>query len=129
MRKNIILSLLLLSVFSFSFSGCVYLLVGGIGAIGGYVISPDTVEGITENEFALVWDSAEEVLSIMGVITSSNKESGLIHANVLGTEVLVSLVPITELTLKIKVKARKLRLPRISTAQDIFVKIMSNINE
>ncbi len=33
-----------------SSGGCIYLVVGGIGALGGYVVSPDTVEGVSENE-------------------------------------------------------------------------------
>ena len=128
MRKNLV-TLLLISVLSFSLSGCIYLVVGGIGAIGGYVISPDTVEGITENDRMLVWDSAVEVLSIMGVIEEQLEEGGRIMANVHGAEVTVYLIPVSDTTLKVQVKARKMRLPRISTAQDVFIKIMSNVNE
>ena len=56
-----------------SLSGCIYLVVGGIGAVGGYVVSPDTVEGITENDTAMVWDTAIEVISIMGLIEEENE--------------------------------------------------------
>ena len=129
MRKRFVSTLLLLSLMSFSLSGCIYLVVGGIGALGGYVVSPDTVEGITENEYETVWDSALEVLSIMGVIQEQSHEGGVIITDVMKTTITVNLIPLTDSTLKIKVKARKLHLPRIATAQDVFVKIMSNVNE
>ncbi len=129
MRKNLLTTLVALSLLTFSLSGCIYLVVGGIGALGGYVVSPDTVEGITENDRMLVWDSAVEVLSIMGVIEEKLEDGGRILAKVSGSEVTVYLIPISDTTLKVQVKARKLHLPRISTAQDVFIKIMSNVNE
>src|SRR5574339_432771 len=64
----------------FNLSGCVYLVVGGIGALGGYIVSPDTVEGITENDAMTVWDSAVEVVSIMGLIQEQQEEGGIIQA-------------------------------------------------
>ena len=49
----------------------------GLGAVGGYVVSPDTVEGITENEEMIVWDSAIEVVTIMGLIKEQHEDGGL----------------------------------------------------
>lgn len=121
--------MVLIGALSFSMSGCIYLAVGGLGAIGGYVISPDTVEGVTENDRMLVWDSAVEVLSIMGVIEEQVEGSGRLIANITGTKVTVYLIPINDTTLKVQVKARKLRMPRIATAQEVLFKIMTNVNE
>ena len=47
MKSAALKKLLLVLFLSFTLctSGCVYLVVGGIGALGGYVVSPDTVEG------------------------------------------------------------------------------------
>ncbi|MFT5387305.1 MAG: hypothetical protein ACI9E5_000432 [Candidatus Omnitrophota bacterium] len=129
MKRSLQLSLVLLALLSFSASGCIYMVVGGIGALGGYVISPDTVEGITENEAETVYEAAHEILSIMGLIVEDRQDSGIISADVLGTKVTINLIPLTDSTLKVKVKARKHRLPRISVAQDVFVKIMSHVNE
>ena len=55
--KNIFVAVLLIPLL-ISCSGCIYLVVGGIGAVGGYIVSPDTVEGVTENDASIVWDSA-----------------------------------------------------------------------
>ena len=31
-------------------TGCVYVVIGSLGALGGYVVSPDTVEGLVEGQ-------------------------------------------------------------------------------
>lgn len=108
-------------------SGCIYLVVGGIGAVGGYVVSPDTVEGISDNEVAYVWDTAIETISVMGLIDESEEASGMILASVHGARITVTIVTLSETTTKVTVKARKAFLPRISLAQDVFVKIMSRV--
>ena len=110
-------------------SGCVYLVVGGIGAVGGYIVSPDTVEGITDNDVALVWDTAIETVSIMGLIDESEEASGMILASIHGAKITITIVSLNVSTTKLTVKARKSFLPRISLAQDVFVKIMSRVEE
>ena len=126
--RNALVAVLLIPLL-FSFSGCIYLVVGGIGAVGGYIVSPDTVEGITQNDTAEVWDVAIEVLSIIGLIEEENEPGGMILASASGAKITVTIVSLSETTAKVTVKARKAYLPRISLAQDIFVKIMSRVNE
>ena len=126
--KNLQVMALLIALLG-SFSGCIYLVVGGIGAVGGYIVSPDTVEGITGNETADVWDTAVEMLSIMGTIEEENEAGGIILARVSGAKITVTLVALDQETTRVTVKARKAYLPRISLAQDVFVKIMSRVNE
>lgn len=125
--KNVLIAVVLIPLL-FSFSGCIYLVVGGIGAVGGYIVSPDTVEGITENDTAMVWDSAIEVLSIMGLIEEENEAGGMILASVSSAKVTVTVISLSPTVTKVTVKARKSYLPRISLAQDVFVKIMTRIN-
>ena len=118
-----------LLIYSFiALTGCIYLVVGGIGALGGYVVSPDTVEGMTENEKDLVWDAAIEILSIIGLIEEENEEGGVIFASVHNAKVTVTIASLNSNTTKLTVKARKAYLPRISIAQEIFVKIMSRLS-
>ena len=126
--KNALIAVLVIPLL-FSFSGCIYLVVGGIGAVGGYIVSPDTVEGITENDTATMWDSAIEVLSVMGLIEEENETGGMILANVSGAKITVTIISLSPMATKVTVKARKAYLPRISLAQDVFVKIMSRVNE
>jgi len=128
LRKTIFLQILILPLL-LSLSGCIYLVVGGIGALGGYVVSPDTVEGITENEREIVWDAAVEISAIMGTIQERQEDSGIIIVDVGGVDVTITVVALGQSAVKLRIKARKAFLPKISTAQEVFVKIMSEVNE
>jgi len=128
LHKKFLNTLLMIPVM-FNLSGCVYLVVGGIGALGGYVVSPDTIEGITENDSLTVWDSSIEVISIMGLIQEQQEEIGLIVAKINRAEVTITITAINETTTKVSVKARKAYMPRISMAQEVYVKVMSYLNE
>ncbi|MBF0480005.1 MAG: hypothetical protein HQL26_11030 [Candidatus Omnitrophica bacterium] len=121
--------LVLLVPIVFSFSGCIYLIVGGLGALGGYVVSPDTVEGLTNNDRKSVWENAKEIVTVMGTPLEEMKDSGVITAKIQGAKVEIAIVPVSDKTVKVRVKARKAGLPKISVAQDVFVKIMSRMNE
>ena len=112
-----------------SLNGCVYLVIGGIGALGGYVVSPDTVEGRTEHCFSETLDASVEIVSIIGEITNKAEESGLIEAKAGKTKLTVTVVAITDDATRVIVKARKSFFPKIRTAQDVYVKIMSYLNE
>jgi len=122
--KKIIMIPILLSL-----SGCVYLVIGGIGALGGYVISPDTIEGLSNNDDLTVWDSALEVTTIMGAVEESSEDAGIIISMIGGSKVTISITRLSEGTTRLRVKARKHHLPKIQVAQDIYVKIMSRVNE
>ncbi len=108
--------------------GCIYLVVGGVGALGGYVVSPDTVEGLTETPSDDIWIAAVDILSIMGLIMEQDEEAGLITAKVHGAKVDVKIIQVSPSMVKIVVKARKAYLPRVSLAQDIYAKIMGQVS-
>ena len=127
--KNKIVRCLLILPILFNLSGCVYLVVGGIGALGGYIVSPDTVEGVTETGSLEVWDAALDVISIVGVIMEKEKDAGIIKAKSGRTNVTITVVPLSTSTTKVSVKARKTFLPKIGLAQEIYVKIMSQVSE
>ena len=127
--KNNILTVVLCGALAFSVCGCVYLVVGTVGALGGYIVSPDTVEGITGNDKDALWDAAIDVISIMGLVEDKQKSSGIILAKVNNAKVTITISPLSQSTIKLSVKARKSFLPKISIAQDVFVKIMSQVNE
>ncbi len=127
--SNNLLIIVLLIPLLCSMAGCVYLVIGGIGAVGGYIVSPDTVEGITDSEVNLVWDSAIETISIIGLINESDEASGVILANIHGAKITVTIISLSESSTKVTVKARKAYLPRISLAQHVFVKIMNHLEE
>jgi len=57
-------------------SGCIYLVVGAAGAVGGYVVSPDTVEGTVSYSMGETWDAAKEIASVMGSVIEENEAQG-----------------------------------------------------
>jgi hypothetical protein len=113
-----------------SLSGCFYLAIGGVGALGGFSVSPDTVEGITSSNESTIFDTAIEICSVMGTILEQQQDAGMIVAKINGAKVTINILPVGMVgkdNFKLIVKARKINLPRISLAQDVFVKIMSKL--
>ena len=121
-------ALLLLGPILCLLTGCVYLVIGGLGAVGGYVVSPDTVEGVTGHDAVSVFDAAIDVLSIMGTIEERNERGGMIISRVSGAKVTVSIYSLTDKTVRLTVKARKTFVPKISISQEVFVKIINQLN-
>lgn len=119
----------LLAVAVMSLSGCIYLAVGGLGALGGYAISPDTVEGEMQVSYDTAWEKSVEVISIMGRIQHKDYQLGKIEANVHGAAVFVDLTQISSTWVRIRVKARKNMLPNIRTAQNIWTKIKQHMEK
>ena len=111
-------------------NGCVYLIIGGVGAVGGYVISPDTVEGlIADKDFEEVWSAAVEVIAIMGIIDEQNRAGGMILARVQGAKVTVTMVSLGSSTVKLTIKARTAFLPKVKVAQEVYLKIGRQLNQ
>ena len=128
-RKNSFV--FLLTVFlAFCANGCIYLVVGGVGAVGGYVVSPDTVEGvITEREKGEIWDAAIEVATVMGVVQEQNQLGGSIFADMQGTKVTINVMRSTQNQIKLSVKARRTFFPKIKIAQDVYTKIVNYLDQ
>ena len=121
--KNAMTGIILGTLILFS-HGCVYVVVGTVGALGGYVVSPDTVEGVlTGKNSEEVWDASLQVISNMGLIREKNESGGVLLASVSGTKVTVTITSLSKTTAKLSVKARKAFLPRIKTAQDVYIRI------
>ena len=121
-----------LSLLVFLLNGCVYLVVGGVGALGVYVVSPDTVEGtVVDRSYDTVWDTSVKVLSQAGMLEERNEIGGVLTARVLGSRVQVTLFRVGGDAVKLSVKARRAVFPKIKTAQDVYVKIVSalDVNE
>ena len=113
-----------LCVFS---SGCVFLVVGAAGAVGGYAVSRDTFEGASSKGQQELMTAAHKVLSIMGTISDERPKDGEIVATVYGNHVVVDVIQINLTTSKLRVKARKAIFPRIAVAQEVYTKIMNQL--
>ena len=101
----------------------------GAGAVGGYSVSRDTFEGVSAKGQDEIWDAANQVLAIMGEIKDSDRKGGAITAMVTGVKVTVSIIPVSLTATKLRVKARKSIFPRIAIAQDVYAKIMRQLEQ
>jgi hypothetical protein len=106
------------------------MIIGGVGALGGYVVSPDTVEGLlSDKDQSDVWEAADSVISIMGIISEKSEAGGLIAAKIQGTKVTVTIYQMSKSTVRLTVKARKTFFPRIKVAQDVYAKIVNELSQ
>ena len=110
-------------------SGCWFLVIGGVGAVGGYAVTRDTFEGVSSKGQEELLAAAHKVLSIMGTISDERPKDGEIVATVYGNHVIVDIVQINLTTSKLRVKARKDLLPSIGVAQEIYTKIMNQLEQ
>lgn len=123
------LNIVLWLVFSISMTGCVYFVLGGVAAVGGYAVSPDTIQGETEKDYDEVWEAAVDVATIMGKVDYKSDKIGEISAIINGARIRIDISQLSPSMVRIKVKARKSFFPSISVAQDVYVKIMRRLDE
>jgi len=123
--KNPFLSLILVSVVIVNISGCLPLIVGGaVGALGGYAISRDTIQGEADKPYDNLWAAALKVGRIRGTIEEEDGVRGYIEVRIDTSRVWIRLIRLTHASVRLKVSARKHRFPNLDLAQDIFLKIM-----
>jgi hypothetical protein len=116
---------LLLPLVLLNISGCVPLIVGSaVGALGGYAVSKDTIQGDADKPYELLWNSAVTVAGYRGTIKEESAAGGYIELEAESSRVWVRLIRLTRATSRLRVSARRHHLPNVALAQDIFVKIM-----
>jgi len=121
MRKAI---LVLIPCIFLSISGCAPLIIGSaVGALGGYAVSKDTIQGETDKSYDSLWEAALTVSKIRGQIKYENKTKGYIESEAESSKVYIRFIRLTVSTTRLRVSARKYHFPNMSLAQDIFVKI------
>ncbi len=104
-------------------AGCAVALLGA-GALGGYAISKDTIQGNTDKTFESVWQASLAAVSEMGAVTGQDRETGLIVGEVQKSDVRVTVEQLTERSVQLSVKARRNLLPNLSLSEKVFVKIL-----
>ena len=108
-------------------SGCVFIVAGTIGAVGGYAITRDTIQGEYDAKFDDAWKSALETCNALGFITTKDTHRGTIEASVERAKVRVEITQLTQEAIRVKVKARKGIFPRMGTAEKVFVRIVQKL--
>ena len=116
-----------LSFALFCCTGCAPIIIGAaVGAVGGYAISRDTIQGTSEKPFDSLWQSTQTVAKIRGTVVEINEQAGYTRLNVESSRVDINLARLTTQTTRVKVTARKNGFPNLKLAQDLYVKIMEN---
>jgi len=108
--------------------GCVPLIIGAAaGGLGAYAVSKDTVQGDSDKNFDLLWESAISVAKQYGIVQQENIQTGYIELTADSSKVWIRLIHLTQATTRIRISARKFHFPNIELAQDLFVKIVSGV--
>jgi hypothetical protein len=129
--RKAIFPLLFLPFLGVATSGCIPLWVGAgvAGVVGGYAVSPDTVQGQVSRSLNETWDASKEIVGIMGQIVEENQQGNQLVGMISGTRVTVSFSAINVSTTKLSVKARKSFVPKIDVAQDVYAKIVNSMEK
>jgi hypothetical protein len=107
--------------------GCIPLIIGAAaGGLGAYAVSRDTIQGDSDINFDLLWDSAMNVARQRGTIQKDDISIGSIEFTAAdSSKVWIRLTRLTRATTRIRISARKHHFPNMELAQDIFVKIVT----
>ncbi len=110
----------------FCASGCTALIIGGaVGALGGYAISKDTIQGDTDKSYIGLWDSVVAVSRSRGTIIDDDRVKGYLNLETAdSSKVYIRLTQVTRSTTRLKVSARKHKLPNLSLAQELYTRII-----
>ncbi len=108
-------------------SGCIFLIAAGAGAVGGYAITRDTIQGEYDARQGDAYRAAVEVCGMLGTVMAKSTSAGTVEATVNSAKVTVVITQLTQEAIRIKVKARRGIFPRLGTAERVFVKIVSQL--
>ena len=128
MRKNI--ALIVLAVVSLACSGCAVLLIGvAAGGVGMYAASNDAIQGESVMAFEKVWNAAVQVSKIRGTISKEDPNAGVIELDAESSKVWIRVTRLTGETTRLRVAARKFKLPNLTLAQDLFLRIIEQARQ
>ena len=124
---NKLLSCLVILVLGFFICGCVAFFVGSaVGALGGYAITRDTIQGETEKNYNSLCDSAVRVMEMMDASEVDDSLLGIVKAKIGRASVRITIDQLTPSTSRLKVKCRKNLLPYLTLSQKLYVRIVEH---
>ena len=127
MRKNLLL-ILAAPVLIFNLAGCAPLIVGAaVGAVGGYAVSRDTIQGDSDKPYEALWNAALKVAEIRGKIRQEDVNAGMIRLDAESSIIEIRLIRLTRAATKIRISARRYHFPNLALAQDLYVKIIDQV--
>jgi len=123
--KWVLLSLLLLP----GVSGCAVFFIGAAGVAGGYAVSRDGIEGITDKPYNEVWEAASNILNVQGRVEMSDKKRGVMHVKMGGSVVHFKMEKATSHSVVFRVQARKFfkMFPDMNLARRLYSVIAKEV--
>ena len=73
------------------------------------------------------WEASIRVASIMGEMQDNDRKRGEMAARINGANVQIIIIPINLTNTKLRIKARKGIFPRIAVAQEVYAKIINQL--
>jgi hypothetical protein len=122
--KKLLVLFVLIPFLATGLCGCIPVFLMAVGGVGVYAISKDTIQGDTDTPYEALWDSALKVSKIKGTVLQQDFNRGYIEIDANPNKIWIQLVRVTTVATKIKVSARKYKLPNIDLAQEVFIKII-----
>lgn len=122
-------------VFSFVFvlslalglAGCAFLVIASVGAVGGYAVTSDSIQGEYDVTSADAFRASVETCGALGYVTVKDTANGTLEAMVDRAKVNIWVTRLTPEAIRLKVKARKGIFPRRAVAEKVFVKIVQQL--
>ena len=124
MRGGFLFVLLSLSL---GLSGCAVALVGA-GALGGYAVSRDSVVDSIDRSPEEVFQASLQAARELGQVTGESRQNRLIRLRIDNVNVRITVRPMTQRTVQIKIRARnQFLMPRVAVAGEVYAKIKERL--
>lgn len=124
--KNLLLFFLVLHLAVFN-TGCIGFYIGSaVGALGGYAISKDTIQGETDKGYSSLQESALKVLNMMEATEINDGANGEIKAKIGRSKVVITMEQLTPSTVRVKVKSRRNIFPNLALSQKLYIRIIEH---
>ncbi len=120
-------SVVLLALVSLSLCGCPLILVGA-GAVGGYAVGKDAVRNQFEVSKDHLFRQSLAAAKDLGFVTTEDAVHGVIKLKIQDANVTITILPLTQRAVELKVKARNnLLMPEVEVAQQVYNAIIKRL--
>jgi hypothetical protein len=112
---------------AFGACGCVPIFWAAAGGVGVFAASKDTLQGEFDISYDRLWDSSLTVMKYRGTVTNQAVEQGSIEGLDGKTKVWIKLERVTPATTRLRVSARRYKMPNLEVAQQVYTKIIEQV--
>ncbi|MFC2149070.1 hypothetical protein ACFLQ8_00040 [Candidatus Auribacterota bacterium] len=108
-------------------SGCAVALIGA-GAMAGYSLSKDSIEGYADVSHDSLWNKCIEVVKKEGVVKLEDKGRGKFEGTVDEINITGQLTQVSDSTAKLRISGRnRFLMPNVTVPQRLFIRIFEEL--